>query len=613
MSFKYLIILFFVTKILAVTPFIKKGFRAELFELMDNEVPTIRVTIPDDKFVELKEKSNIYSLPPNFFKMDTLIQYVYQLDLMMIEQFQEINYKNQFPGINANELLPELNIDENGYSHINVTDILQGINLTKVNILQYDFSNYSIENFLEYVIDFNTKFNFTHVVTNIDKLFSTYADTTSSQNETKEKDEFKTKKASMTVEINNEIKKFDKLTFKLGGNSARRFGKQGFNINIRGGDKLYGRSQFKLRADPSEATYLRSKLICDIHNRLGLPSISANYVTLYINEEYMGLYILMDAIKPSWTGYVFDDENTTTLYQCKKRDSKLTLQSSYNNCKNENEDVKDNKEWYNFLLALDNANSVTDIENILDIDQFLTEMAIEYLTGAFDHYLNFGHNFYMYLPKNDTKWKFLSYDFDFDLGQDIDLSKIGILIVDLPEQLNNINMDYPNYSFEEWAKPNHLIDILILKDPHRFEEILKDIVTKVFNPAILFPHIDELKAFIKPYVEMDKILNNDGYLPGKLNRNPSNDYTLVHWDANSEFTTIETTLGFRAYGLKYWILAKYRYICKAYGLTCDATYMDENFQYPIDKSVEAAGYDYYIEAEQTEQNPNDGKDFIEKK
>ncbi|OUM58105.1 hypothetical protein PIROE2DRAFT_16718, partial [Piromyces sp. E2] len=375
------------------------------------------------------------------------------------------------------------------------------------------------------------------------------------------------------------------------GRTARVYGRQAYNIKIRGNDDLYGRSQFKLRADPSDATLLRSKLICDIHNRLGVPSISANYVSLYINDEYMGLYVMMDAIKPSWIKYVYDDKDSTTLYQCQSRGAKLSVETSYSICNNENEDVKDRSEWYNFLNALDNATSAADIEDILDIDQFLTEMALEYLTGAFDHYLDYGHNYYMYKPKNETKWKFLSYDFDYDLGQDIDISKIGIFVVDLPEQLDHINMDYPNYSFEEFAKPSHLIDILIYKDPRRFEEILKNVVTKVFNPATLYPHIDELKAFIKPYIELDKIPNSEGYLPGKINKSQTKDYTMAQWDANSEFTTIETISTYRAYGLKYWILAKYRYVCKTYGMTCDPIYMDENFQYPIDKSVETIGYD----------------------
>jgi len=51
-----------------------------------------------------------------------------------------------------------------------------------------------------------------------------------------------------------------------------------------------------------------------MHNRLGLPSISANYATLYINDEYMGFYILLDAFKLSWVEYEYDDKDSTHLY-----------------------------------------------------------------------------------------------------------------------------------------------------------------------------------------------------------------------------------------------------------------------------------------------------------
>jgi len=96
----------------------------------------------------------------------------------------------------------------------------------------------------------------------------------------------------MIVELNNKSKEFNKINFSLGGSSSRTFAKQGFNIKIRGKDDLYGRNQFRLRPDSREATYLRSKLVCDMHNRLGLPSISAYYATLYIygSLHFNGFY-----------------------------------------------------------------------------------------------------------------------------------------------------------------------------------------------------------------------------------------------------------------------------------------------------------------------------------
>jgi len=316
-----------------------------------------------------------------------------------------------------------------------------------------------------------------------------------------------------------------------------------------------------------------------MHNRLGLPSISANYATLYINDEFMGFYVLMDSIKVSWIEYLFDDPNTTTLYQCNSVNNNLSLKVSGTGCENLNDEVTDNSEWLEFLGRLDEAQSAEDIEDIFDIDLFLYEMAFEYLSGSWDHFLSFGHNFYLYKPKND-KWKFLLYDFDGDLGQDIVIYNFG---------QTNTNNDYTKYSFAEWTKSIHLIDILILNDSTRFDNILKKFVTEVFNPATLFPRIDELKEFIKPYIILDKTPNEEGLYPGRINGNE--DYSLAEWDVNSEFTSILSSSGNKGYGLKYWILEKYRYVCKAYEMECDEEYLDDNYEYTVDTELEVKDED----------------------
>ena len=360
------------------------------------------------------------------------------------------------------------------------------------------------------------------------------------------------------------------------------FGKQGYNIKIRGNKELHGRTQIKLRPDAREATFLRTKLASDIHKRIGIPSISANYATLYINDEYLGLYILLDPIKKSWIEYEFGDVDTTGLYECGSSGNDLTVKRSSRGCTNENDDVTDNSELIELLTAFDNANSAADIEDIFDIDLFLTEIAYEYLAGSWDHYLIIGHNFNLYKPTNG-KWMFLLTDFDGDLGQDVSMGIVGMKEDPYkPERAN-----FESYSFNEWAHfPLHLIDILIKQDPTRFNTILENIVREVFNPAVLFPRIDELKNFIRPYVEADKVLNKDGKLPGKLNEQ-ANSYSLAEWDANCEFTTVSTMQKSRAYGLKYWIISKYRYVCTNYGMQCDPIYMSDNFEYEIDESVEA--------------------------
>jgi len=476
---KLILLFLIISQILAVTPFIKKGERAEIFELSDNEVPTFKVTVPDETFVALKDAMKASSL----------------------------------------------NVD-------NMID----------NIINQDGGEYD------------------------------------------DVEEFETiKNATMVVEINGTKQSFNKVNFALGGSSARTYGRLGFNIKIKDKNKdLYGRSQFRLRSDARDATYLRSKLSCDIHNRLGIKSISANYATLYVNEEYFGFYVLMDSPKLKWIESVYGEKDTQNLYKCKQGGNFLSEDSCAYRCENENDEVTDRTEWIEFLRAIDKAETIADVEDIFDVDQFLYESAFDYLAGSWDHLFHSGHNYSMYKQKNG-KWAIIYYDFDGDIGQDV----IGIEFGQPPEFLNP-NKDYPTYTVREWfTVPIHIVDVTIFNEPERFETILKKIVEEVFNPAVLFPHIDELKEFIKPYIIHDRTPDENGNHPGVLNPNNPTDYSIEQWEANSEFTTInDPYVESSAYGLKYWILQRYRTVCKNYNMECDPVYMDEDYEFTVDKDLE---------------------------
>ena len=45
------------------------------------------------------------------------------------------------------------------------------------------------------------------------------------------------------------------------------------------------------------------------------------FESLYINNEYMGFYVLLDAFKLSWVEFEYDDIDSTSLYQCKSRNN----------------------------------------------------------------------------------------------------------------------------------------------------------------------------------------------------------------------------------------------------------------------------------------------------
>jgi len=96
------------------------------------------------------------------------------------------------------------------------------------------------------------------------------------------------------------------------------------------------------------------------------------------------------------------------------------------------------------------------------------------------------------------EWTYLSHDFELDLGQSMDKVVMDVIVVDLPERMEILNRDYPNYSYGDWIRHQHLTDLLIFKNPECFENILKNVVKKAFKPSVLYPHINELKKLIRP-------------------------------------------------------------------------------------------------------------------
>jgi len=145
-----------VNTILAVsTDFIPKGQRAEIFELTDNEVATFRMTMPEDEFILLKEKANIGGLGSARHNLTDILNNMLRLASEAFDEVVSTNFFEKFPLSDTREIFPEFNIDDNGYAHLNKTEVLQGFDTNLKNYVDFDFDS---ENIM--IKFFNTNKNF---------------------------------------------------------------------------------------------------------------------------------------------------------------------------------------------------------------------------------------------------------------------------------------------------------------------------------------------------------------------------------------------------------------------------------------------------------------------
>lgn len=594
--------LIYLCSINAAPSFIKEGKRPEFFELTDNEIATFKIYILDEDFSLLKNQAN-YTCDragiPTLNIHQELDHYKGVLT-NFLELLVKVNFNEMYPGINFFRVIPDLIIADNGYSHISVDLILKDF---KFNYEYYRNNDFVSQPFIYQLFTSNPNFNLIKIAHILDQLemaegVQWHPDIQAvfdlALNSVNYK-EFKTKNTYLVVEMGGNEIEFNKITFALGGKTARCFSKPAYNIKIGGGEDLFGSKNFRLRSESSDPSFIRSKLTSDVYQRLELPTVSTSYVTFYINDEYMGLYTATNAYKPFWFDEEYDDDDMTSLYKCDNQ-AFLTLKESYNICRSKNKKDNDNNtdDFKDILMKFDSARSASDLENVFEIDYFLKAMALEYVLGSWDHLFRVGHNYYMYKQPDNNKWIYLPYDFDQEFGINIDKGYLGPIILDNPQRIQRMNFDYLNYSLEDWdASHVHLIDVLIRRDPSRFNKILKEVVESTFNPDVLFPRIDKLKELIKPYVTMDYTPLENGKFPGRINDLGDEFYNYRQWEANVEFTSVPTDQYF-AYGVKYWILEKYRYLCKTYDLKCNRIFLNESYEYSVDQEIEFKGYDWSI-------------------
>jgi len=393
---------------------------------------------------------------------------------------------------------------------------------------------------------------------------------------------------------NDKAYSFSSVKVSIGGQHTKTVRKPGYNIKIQDKDKsLIGRNNIRLRSDMRDASMMRTKLTCDLLNRLGLPSISANYCHLYINGEFMGLYVIQDIYKPSWIESYYENitSNDIILYQCKGKGSDMT-ENNLKTCINLSGKASFDP-LKTFMKSISNAKSRADVESYMDVDEFIKIWIIEWLIGSWDHMLQSGKNYYLYLQDNG-KWQILIYDFDSTFGQflpedyilpeDDGILKKGRNIMNIEynsfnttdtqwieyekRELSSVvigpymNESSSSYDFTDWYVNRTIVDILVKDDNESFLKNLNEIIENGFNTKLLFPRIDKLKEWLDPYIKEDRTEVN-GQLPGRINvQGKGLDFTYEDFKA-SDYNTINCGVG-----VKKWVQDRYDFVCQRYNISC---------------------------------------------
>ncbi len=290
--------------------------------------------------------------------------------------------------------------------------------------------------------------------------------------------------------------------FRLRGNTSRYSGKKSFKISFNtfsSGRKFYGLEKMNLNGEHNDPSIIRSKLSWDLFKQMEVVGSRCNYVELYINNRYYGLYVNVEHIDEEFTENRYGNK-IGNLYKCTYPASMTYLGNDKEDYRINNYILKNNlvqddySDLINLISKLHNSVSSTlpaNIEPIFNVNSFLRYLAVEVFTSHWDGYSFNKNNFYLFNNLATGKFEFIPYDVDNTFGIDW------------------FNIDWANRNIYSWwnlneARPltSKILGNQVYKDRYSF--FLHELITRYASTAKIFPEIDEIKSKINASAALDE-------------------------------------------------------------------------------------------------------------
>lgn len=242
--------------------------------------------------------------------------------------------------------------------------------------------------------------------------------------------------------------------------------------------RFHGLRKLMLDAPWYDRTLLHERLAFPLFKSRGLPYSCVNNAALSINGEYYGVYANIERIDHEYLERNFEDPSGN-LYQ---GGSELKT----------NEDVGDVSD----LTQLQAAQTVDDLDAIVDLDEAVAEWAAEAMLPAMDNYwAGVEINYYIYdVPGRGFVW--LPYDLDISFGDAAYTD--GSLV--WPDAVNADPIVYEHYGWRKEA-----LFQKVLASPKwcaRYVEELQA-ARNDYDPAAMAADVDTWNAQIADYVAAD--------------------------------------------------------------------------------------------------------------
>ncbi|ORY91325.1 coth protein-domain-containing protein [Syncephalastrum racemosum] len=330
---------------------------------------------------------------------------------------------------------------------------------------------------------------------------------------------------NMTYISHNDTQTFKDVEVSLAGRSSRWMPKLSYNLKLEKKEKhqaLYDYTRVKLRALATDPSYIREEIAYKIIDAVGLASTKSSFVRVFINDQAVGLFGIIENYKDPWLRNEFGggdkDYEQGVLYQGKMATAESGLAnhtsdlSFYNNNKtaysegqyeikedptdDDDDDFGSLKDFTKFIAEAPTSGdkAVEKWQKELDTDSFLRSMALEVLVGYSDGYLSLADNYYLYQDVNHGKRMIY-------IPSDLDMT-FGSGILNMTRMLDGNPQVYPGLELRPLMNQ-------ILRVPEfqtEFQDLIKNLTQHLVNPKVMNQTIDDTVAMLQEDVAWDQQL-----------------------------------------------------------------------------------------------------------
>ncbi len=197
--------------------------------------------------------------------------------------------------------------------------------------------------------------------------------------------------------------------------------KKSFKLDIDeyiGGQEIEGLDKLNLNNCFLDPSMVREKCAYELCEAAGLPTERTNYVALYLNGSYWGLYLMVEQYDQEFIESRYGAGEGGNLWKGEPHGS-LEYFGSNPSAYYDDYELKTNEElndWSGLIELTDKINTTPlanlpdSLHNILDVNSAMAMLAIENLTVNLDSYIGRCVNYYFYHRDLDNRFVFAKWD-----------------------------------------------------------------------------------------------------------------------------------------------------------------------------------------------------------